>query len=215
MIFVLALAHVPSNGQSRKDSLLVFVGEKIEVELVVEEEEPSIETVIRGTDTIQTRTVTFKIDNEYRAKYKILQKVHGFYDADTIEFTVFDHYGKPAFSQYQHVLLFVSYHDGELYHEKYQYYAVYLTTDHRWASPYAVRDYNHAFKDEITVKPEKISFATELSFPLDQLQGEVQRRYPRPYFEVKNGRAFAVYGNYIEELFQLKKETILKARGIY
>jgi hypothetical protein len=43
----------------------------------------------------------------------------------------------------------------------------------------------------------------------------IEMNFPTPYYEISNGMATAVYGNYIEDLFKLKQETILKARGIY
>ena len=138
------------------------------------------------------------------------------YKQDTIEFFVFDHYGEPAFSKYKTVLLFVSYYKGKLYHEKYQYFDLYLTADNKWASPYSSGDYNHPFKDKITVKPEKISFKEEVSFPVDKLSADdIQTWYPKPYYDIRNGKAIAIYGNYVDDLFILKQQTILKARGIY
>ena len=137
-------------GQTRKDSLLVFIGEKIEVKYSPEEKKESpVDTIIEGNDTSYVRTVSVSIDSRYIAKYKILQLNNGSYKQDTIEFFVFDHYGEPAFSKYKTVLLFVSYYKGKLYHEKYQYFDLYLTADNKWASPYSSGDYNHPFKDKI------------------------------------------------------------------
>lgn len=199
-------------GQTRKDRLLVFIGEKIEVNY--SPQKSSSDTIIRGTDT--AITVSMSMDSRYVAKYKVLQLINGSYKQDTIEFIVFDHYGEPAFSKYKTVLLFVSYDKGKLYHEKYQYFDLYLTTDNKWASPYPSRDYNHPFKDKVTVKPEKISFKEEISFPVDKLSSdEIQTWFPKPYYEISNGKAIAIYGNYVEDLFKLKQQTILKARGIY
>jgi hypothetical protein len=93
---------------------------------------------------------------------------------------------------------------------------LYLTKDGKWASPYPSSDYNHPYKDEITVRPEKIDFTSEVSFPLDKLTKEqIEIRYPAPYYEIKGGKAIAIYGNYLEDLFKLKQQTSLKARGYY
>ncbi|WP_028979442.1 hypothetical protein [Sporocytophaga myxococcoides] len=213
-LLVIILIFNYAKSQNRPDNLLVFIGEKIEVKYSPEEEKLNVDTLIKGIDTIFSRHIS--MDNMYIAKYKILRLVHGNFKRDTIEFTVFDHYGFPRFSKYQTVLLFVSYNDGKLYHEKYQYYDLYLTPSGKWASPYSTNDYNHAYKDSITVKPEKIQFKNEVSFPVSNLSNnEIKRWYPKPYFEIKNDRAIAVYGNYVEDLFKLKQQTILKARGIY
>jgi len=204
-------------GQSLKDSLFVFVGEKIEVNLIPrEDDKPLVDTIIEGKDTIYDIHISMSMDSRYKAKYKVLQLLHGTYNADTIEFIAYDHYGKPGFSTKDTVLLFVSTSEGTLYHEKYQYFNLYLTKNGKWAGTYSTSDYNHSYKNEITVRPEKIEFANEVSFPLDKLtQEQIEIWYPTPYFELKNGKAIAIYGNYIDDLFKLKQQTILKARGIY
>lgn len=199
-------------GQTQKDSLLVFIGEKIEVKY--SPEQSSSDTIINGKDTIIS--VSVSMDSRYVAKYKVLQLINGSFRQDTIEFFVYDHYGEPALSKYNTVLLFVSQYKGKLYHEKYQYFALYLTTDNKWASPYPSGDYNHPFKDNITVKPEKISFKEEVSFPIDKLSSDqIQTLFPKPYYDLRNGKAVAIYGNYVDDLFKLKQQTIFKARGIY
>ncbi len=209
-ILTLLISLTSAFGQTRKDSLLVFIGEKIEVKYSPEEKKES------PVDTSYIKHVSVSMDSRYVAKYKILQLINGSYRQDTIEFLVFDHYGEPAFSKYKTVLLFVSYYNGNLYHEKYQYFDLYLTTDNKWASPYSRGDYNHPFKDKITVKPEKISFKSEVSFSIDKLPSdEIQTWFPKPYYDLKNGKAIAIYGNYVDDLFKLKQQTILKARGIY
>ena len=217
-ILTLLISLTSVFGQTRKDSLLVFVGEKIDVKYSPEEKKESpVDTIIKGKDTSYVRHVPLSFDSRYVVKYKVLQLINGSYKQDTIEFIAFDHYGKPAFSEYKTVLLFVSHYKGELIHEKYQYFDLYLTTDNKWASPYSSeKDFNHPYKDNITVKPEKISFKEEISFPIDKLSpDEIKIRFPKPYYEIKNGKAIVVYGNYVDDLFKLKQQTILKGRGIY
>lgn len=200
-------------GQTRKDSLLVFVGEKIEVNYVERPASVS-DTIIEGNDTLVT--ISLRMDSEYLAKYKILQLVHGSYKSDTIEFTVFDHYGKPTFSNYQTVLLFVSEYNGKFYHEKYQYFDLYMTENGKWASPYSSIDYNHPYKETITVKPEKIPFSDKVFYSVRKMsKDEIKERFPQPYYKIDKKRAIAIYGNYLEDLFKLKQQTVLKARGIY
>ena len=216
-ILTLLLSLANAFGQTHRDSLIVFVGEIIEVKYSPEEkkEEP-IDTIIEGADTSYFRHVSISMDSRYVAKYKILQLIHGTYKTDTIEFLAFDHYGKPGFSKYKNVLLFVSIDNGKLYHVKYQYFPLYLDKNGKWASPYPSGDYNHPFKDSITVKPQIIEFVNEVSFPIDKLpKDEIKSWYPKPFYTIKNKRAIAVYGNYVNELFILKQQTILKARGIY
>ena len=130
--------------------------------------------------------------------------------------TLYDHYGIPGFSKYKNVLLFVSPRNDKYYHQKYQFFNVYLTKDERWASSYSAIDYNHPFSKDFTIKPERIDFKEELSYSIKNLdQEDRDYYYPKPYYKIKGDKAIAVYGNYIEDLFKLKQQGILKARGIF
>jgi hypothetical protein len=218
MIFI-ALAHSMKSGQAqktvapekenltayfspskvdnlKKNSLFVFVGEKIELKSLPQKE-PAF-------------------DSAFIARYKILDKVYGDYSKDVIEFEVYDHHGEPAFSKYQNVLLFVSVYQGKFYHEKYQFFDLYKTTDGKWASPYAVGDYKHSYNKNTSIKPKKIEFAESVEFDVSTWKSKVIREWrPTPYFVVANGKAKAVYGNYIPELFKLKRNGVLKARELF
>lgn len=203
-------------GQSRKDSLIVFVGEIIEVKYSPEEKKEVVDTVIRnGKKTVRTQSSLIR-DSRYIAKYKISQMVYGVYNEDTIEFIVYDHYGKPDFSNYKTVLLYVSNYNGQLYHEKYMYSNVYKTTDGRWAGPYDSDDYNHDNNKNTSIKPEPISFKEPISFDINKLdKANIKEFYPEPYFRIKKDKAYPIMGNCIQELFQLKRDGYLKARGIF
>ena len=212
-ILMILFSLLTAFGQTRKDSLIVFIGEKIEVNYVERPWSVS-DTIIEDNDTIIY--ISVRMDSEYLAKYKILQLINGSYKSDTIEFIVFDHYGKPAFSKYQTVLLFVSDYNGKLYHEKYQYFDLYMAENGKWASPYSSETYNHPFKDSITVKPEIIPFTDKIFYSIRKMpKNEIKERFPQPYYKIEKKRAIAIYGNYVEDLFKLKQQTILKARGIY
>ncbi|MGC4103772.1 hypothetical protein [Ferruginibacter sp.] len=176
----------------RKNTLFAFVGEKISLNEILDD--------------------SVGMDAKYMAKYKILQRVYGLFPGDTIEFKVFDHYGTPVFSLYKNVLLFVSAYNGKYYHEKYQFFAVYPTKNHRWAATYS------KYYDYKKIKPEKIVFEDSVSLPtrIINLDGDtVYPDYPMQYFNVVGGRAFPLYGNYLEELFEIKKNGVLKWRGLF
>lgn len=196
LLFTCALLSFNTSlAQTRKDSLIVFVGEKLSV--VEDPEELSF-------------------NRRYRAKYRILEMVHGSYTADTIEFLAYVHEGPLAFDKYSNVLLFVSNRGGQLYHEKYQFFDVYKAQNGKWASPYPTADYNHPFKDSITVKPEKINFQQDLKYGLKPSFNMMRRQdYTAPFYRIVGDYAVPVYGNYVEDLFKLKMETTLKARGIF
>ncbi|MEO7984192.1 MAG: hypothetical protein ABI688_08935 [Bacteroidota bacterium] len=128
----------------RDNKLFVFVGEKIEI-----------------------TSIPYSIgdfDKGAKARYKILQRVYGNYNQDTIEFEAYDHFGRFPFAEYNNTLLYVSEYEGKLYQEKYMYDPLFKTKDGRWAGPYS-DDYGHAGNTYTKVKPEKIEFAEEVSFP--------------------------------------------------
>jgi hypothetical protein len=182
----------------KKNTLFAFVGEKIDVQPL---------PVAPGS-----------MDGGFRAKYKILLPVYGSYSGETIEFTAYDHYGWPAFASFKNVLLFVSEYQGKYYHEKYQYFDVYKTKDGRWASPYKSEDYGHPFNKNTTIKPEVIEFAESVKYPLHfkrQDGSEYTVSYLAPYYVTKGDSAIAIYGNYVEDLFALKKTGVLAARGLF
>jgi hypothetical protein len=181
----------------KNNTLFVFVGEKLEFT-----ELPS-----QGS-----------FDAGYRAKYKILQRVYGNYPGDTIEFNAYSHKGIPGFSKYKNSLLFLSEDSGRYYQEKYQYIDVYMTKQGRWAGGYDQYDYTHEFNEGTTVKPEKIDFIERVVYPTiikydDGTQDTIS--YPEPYYKTIGDSAIAVYGNYVEELFRLKKEGVLTARQLF
>jgi len=187
-------------AQRNKDSLIVFIGEKIEVR--------------KMTDQDKTAFIP-DIKEGYVASYRILKLINGHYSADTITFHAYDHDGMPAFSNYDHGLLFV-YPNGYGYlHTKYTFYPVYKTKNEKWAGVYAAGDYqNNYFKDKITVNPEKIDFSDKLSFDLAKVTSEMKEYYyPAPFFTIRNNKAVPVYGNYVEDLFRIRQQTILKVLG--
>lgn len=185
-------------GQKQSDSLFVFVGQKIKIDKF----EPKL---VEGQ---------VRFDDAFKARYKVVQQVYGSYQKNSIDFDAYDHMGTPAFSKFDNVLLFVSNHNGKWYHEKYQYFDVYKTKEGKWAScgdPYKFDDYHRK-----SLKAVKLEFTEPVSFDINSLNVEqIKKWYPEPYFTIKNSRAYCLMGAYVDELFQVKKEGVLKARGIF
>ena len=125
-------------------------------------------------------------DNAYLATYRILQRVYGYFKSDTISFRVYSHKGFPMFAQFPYVLLYVSKGKSYYYHEKYQFNQVYQTKDGRWAG-YS-NDYNNQIDQDSVIKPQKIQF---------------------------RDASLADSGNYVEDLFRLKKNGVLGYRGLF
>ena len=181
----------PGNGK-----LFVFIGERIEVKELTDEKDI--------------------MDAKFLAKYKILERVCGDFPGNTIEFTVYDHYGRPDFENYKTVMLYVSEHEGKYYHEKYQFAPLYKTKDGRWAGPYDSWDYAYTDIANNPVKPQIIDFAEEVAFSVaGWKKRDIQAKFPTPFYKIVDTNAIAIYGNYIPELFELKKRGVLTARGLY
>ena len=126
-----------------KDTLIVFVGEKIDVKFQPQE--------------------AYSLDGKFLVTYKILERVCGEYKEDTIRFYAYDHYGYPEFANYKTVLLYVSKDEEGYYHQKYQYNNVYKTKEGIWAGPYK-RFGNDYGSNDVRFKPVKINFNEEVSF---------------------------------------------------
>ncbi len=185
-------------GETGGSEYFVFVGEKI--------------SLTPATPKLKENEIPF--DSQFLAKYRIIKPFKGSYPGSEIEFTVFDHYGVPPFSKYDHVLLYVVLHDGKYYHSKYQFTPVYKTKSGVWAGAYAAYDYTHSYNANTTIKPVKIEFSSPVEFDISGYEKEeVQKWFPEPYYNISGNRATAIYGNYLNELFLLKQQGVLKARG--
>lgn len=190
--------YVPCKEENPK--LYVFIGEKIKVDYAIR----------------KYYCNRISMDSKFDAKYKIIENLYGDYMNDTIDFVAYDHYGKPGFSEYDNVILYVAEYCGELYHVKYQYNNVYKTKDGKWASPYQGFDYEKL--DSLNIKkPVKIEFDKEVTFEFGKGTDTLwfQRRFPKPYYETNGFKAKAVYGNYAIDIFEIMKKTILKTRGYF
>jgi len=174
----------------------VFIGEKI------------------GLEPVPPKEGEIPFDSQFLARYKVIEPYRGEYHGNEIEFTVFDHYGRPPFSNYGHVLLYVVKHDGRYYHTKYQFTPVYKTKTGAWAGAYAVSDYTHSYNENTKIKPVKIDFSEPEVIDITGYEKEhIGEWFPEPYYKIEGDSAVAVYGNYIDELFLLKQNGVLKARG--
>ncbi len=194
-----SLQYSVETGQAgtQKSDLFVFVGEKIEI-----------------AEFIPPKNEMW-FDSAFDAKYKIIENVYGEFDGGIIEFRVFDHYGFPPFGKYKHALLFVSMEKGKLYHEKYVFYDVYKTSDGRWAScgdPYLHAGEYH--RKPFT--PKQLDFPSPIIIDRPDLTDrEFQKIYFSPYFEVDGKKANCKMGAYVDELFIIERNGVLKARGLF
>lgn len=114
-------------------NLYAFIGEKISViEFDPNENNTRIEIDSITGDTLLR--VSYTMDNGFKNKYKVLKNVFNDLKTDTIEFIVYDHYGRPEFENYENVILYVSLNKekNHYYHQKYQFDPVEKTKNGTW-----------------------------------------------------------------------------------
>ena len=193
-------ARAAQSESETEKNLIVFVGEKISIE----EFKP-----VLGPDTIL-------VDGAFKAKFRIKQIVYGHYDGEIIEFEAYDHFGLPAFAGFAHSLLFVSRQEGKLYHQKYQFYPVFLNRSGVWAGCGPVGEQDAEDRRGIAwARPMR--FGPEAYIPL----GEHWSDYPTPRefskrdFRLDEDKAYCLTGTAVQDLFEVKKRTVLKARGMF
>ncbi|TWR25223.1 hypothetical protein FPZ43_17285 [Mucilaginibacter pallidiroseus] len=148
-------------------------------------------------------------NGEYSAKYRIVKNIYGNFKSDTINFTAYDHYGKPAFSRHRYVLLFVSQYCNKLIHNQYQYFEVYPTADGRWATPGDPYRYDSYVKEK-SIKAQPVMFENKLLFSIKKARKNYLSNYEKPYYQIIHGEARPLLGTYAEDLFKIKKQGALK-----
>jgi hypothetical protein len=160
--------------------------------------------------------------DKFIAVFQVLKQLKEYLQEDTVSFFTSDDFSTPPEITYENVLLYL-YKKNDGYHCL-EYIDVYKTTDNDWASHYAYADYNHHLNKSIDVKPEKISFAKTLSIDLDayrakhnyikNIEKHIERHFPYPYYEIRENKAIAVYGYYLDDILKLKERSF-NARGYY
>lgn len=111
--------------EDKNINLFAFIGEKISLKEV----DPN---KITAKDTL--KKVSFIMDSKFIAKYKVIKPIYNNLMTDTLEFVVYDHYGRPSFEKHDYVILYVSKSKkGDYYfHQKYQFDAVWKNKKGNW-----------------------------------------------------------------------------------
>lgn len=186
-------------GVAPGENLVVFVGRK----LSVRQFQPAVPPG------------AFLLDHAFRARYHVLQVFCGALTSPQIEFEAYDHYGTPAFAQFETVVLFVSREDGQFVQQKYQYANVYETVDGSWAGcgdPYQFEPKVH--RGRIRAKPVK--FKRPVVFSVAGLsEKEIRRRYSPQFFTQRGDSVICTAGATLAEIFAVKRNGVLKARELF
>jgi hypothetical protein len=115
-------------------NLYAFIGEKISVT----EFDPNKNNIIGiRIDTVTgdtIRRVRYVMDEAFKCRYKVVKNIFNDLKTETVEFEAYDHYGRPPFEEYEHVILYLSFNKerSNYYHRKYQFDPVRKTQDGRW-----------------------------------------------------------------------------------
>lgn len=109
--------------------LIIFVGTEIFTQEASQRDRNRVDPVT-GEEYLVLR-----MDSEWQSRFRILQRLEGTYENPTIDFTAFDHFGKPDYSEAKGpVLLYVREKPRGRFHDKYRFERVYQTTEGDWAT---------------------------------------------------------------------------------
>ena len=199
-------ARPPADGPASSSApsepavnLIAFVGRKIEVRYIEREPKPN----------------EWLFDAEFLLRYEVLEVVFGSFPRKEMTFTSYVHVGEPEFKKHKFGLLYVSEHEGQLFHQKYLFQAVYPTADGRWAGCGDSNGWLPA-QSSRRVKPDMVAFWPPVVFNTRRMtQAEIGKKYPAPFFRQEKGKAICVMGNYTPELFQVMKDGPLTGRRVF
>lgn len=114
-------------------NLYAFIGEKISI-IEFDPNKNNTQIVIDSITGDTIRRIRHVMDYGFKSKYKILKNVFNDLKTDTVEFVVYNHYGRPKFENYKNVILYISLNKekNNYYHQKYQFDPVKKTKKGTW-----------------------------------------------------------------------------------
>ena len=191
-------------GQSKDDSLYVLVGKKISIKKA---KQPSL-----SSDQIL-------FSSKYRLKFKVIQNVHNKLTQKTIVFYAGAHLGLREMPTSDYSLLFLSINNGQYSLIRFQFFDVYKTTDGRWAACGDPFYFDKQLKDSVKtyIPIVKLNFSDPVTFKINPStdSASIKDVFPEPYFKIEGRVATGLMGCYVEDLFTMKKEGILKQLGYF
>ncbi|MFT3796553.1 hypothetical protein [Flavobacterium sp.] len=192
-------------------NLFAFIGKKISVQ----EFDPNAgKKEIVETDSITGEQFVRKsitMDNAFKCKYVVIEKIFNDLKNDTVEFIAYDHYGRPGFDNYENVILYISKtKDGKGYfHQKYQYDPLFKKKgktfgyfDFRMEEDFAINSKLETFK---------IDLGETGAIDVTSYNEYMRKTYvPEPFYKIKNNVAKPVLGASVKTLFVSKRLTRFK-----
>lgn len=204
-----------------QDKILAFVGRKVQVvEFDPAEDDPE---TLEGDDLI------IHMDAGFKARYEVLEVVHGQYSGRYVDFKSYDHYGFPPFAEKSVAMLYLLESGGKLFHWKYQWDEVHPTKNSRFAAcgdPYLLlRDIDKEkverrppvlidFDPPVTLRISsyRISDKEKKNFSEERIRQNrefIEAYFTPPFFEIHGDHATCRMGAYTDELFRLEAETVI------
>ncbi len=152
--------------------------------------------------------------NRAEIQGEVIQSIYGKNTPKIIQFDVEGTLNIVELSRAKHALFFVLKSDSKPTFRLIpsHYMEVYPTADNQWACLYQTSDFEHPSASKSMIKPEKINFREAVIFDLDE---DEINDFPSPYYTQKNNLVYADYGLLTHAYFKLKKQTTLKALGIF
>lgn len=214
IIFAFLFITFTTFGQISKDSLFVFTGKRISIKKVKDfvDKKTLIDSIDVNDSIIYVEVPNVIQDYKYKGKFKILGQFKGEIKGKTIEFDLYNHYGKPKFRKSNIYLLFAIKINGKYQLIKYAHHRVYETTTGQYAIPYDMNEYRNQKKSLTEIQAKKINFRKPPKFKIykDDSEDWINRTYPEPYYRIENLKAIPIYGNSIEDYVKLRLNGTLK-----
>ncbi|MGN6495295.1 MAG: hypothetical protein ACTHLE_25135 [Agriterribacter sp.] len=152
------------------------------------------------------------------ATYRIIERICGKYDGDTIRFDIIQTDYDTSFAKIKNQLLMLTKDTTE--HKDYVLwgglcYDVFKTKNNRWAVPFMEKN-NVVTIGQKELKLHKIEFAKDSFYDTKGMtKEEVGIVFYEPYYHIEENRVFPVMGSTIEEVFRYEQEGTLASAGAY
>nr|WP_314496872.1 hypothetical protein [uncultured Chryseobacterium sp.] len=195
-------------------NLYAFVGKKISVTEFDPNENNHSEKYQMDDDTgdsVKIIQTTYVMDHAFRCRYKVMKDLFNYLEKDTIEFIAYDHYGTPAFTEKDTVLLYVSKSkdDSYYFHQKYQYDNIFRDKKgHYFSYPKFSGTLYEPYKDSL--QTFKVNLKSE-RFNTENLDNTaLQSLYPRTHYKREKKFAYPIKGVYLYDLINYRLKTTFK-----
>ncbi len=191
-------------------NVYAFIGKKISVT----EFDPNENYIIELFDSITDEKViqeSYIMDNGFLCKYVVKKNLYNQLENDTIEFTAYDHYGRPHFENYDEVILYISKNEnGHYFHQKYQFDNIFTDSNKRLFS--YPKFFGQGYQD-VANQLESFSakFPEDQKFYVESLSEDGKKmRYPAFYYKIENNYAYPIRGMFLYELVKYRIKTTFK-----